>query len=102
MSVNRINKILLCSKVEFKSIGKVEFYASASNRVVSDFRTFFLPMLKYNNFNVEFAFHPADGKDEKVILWPRNKDTHTLNLGLYRYSQLLYDRMVFLDRKFSE
>ncbi|KMZ92505.1 hypothetical protein PVMG_06320, partial [Plasmodium vivax Mauritania I] len=70
MSVHRINKILLCSKVELKSIGKVEFYARASNRVVSDFRAFFLPMLKYHNFSVEFAFHPADGKEEKVVLWP--------------------------------
>ncbi|GAW81485.1 hypothetical protein, conserved [Plasmodium gonderi] len=102
MSINRINKILFSSKIELMSIQKMEFYASTSNAVVKDFCTFFLPVLKYNNFNVEYMFHQIDGKEEKVILWPRNKDTHIINLGLYKYSQQLYDRIIFLDRKFSE
>ncbi|CRH00599.1 conserved Plasmodium protein, unknown function [Plasmodium relictum] len=102
MSINRINKVILCSKVELKSIEKIDFYATTSKSIVKDFCEFFLPFLKYNNFNVVCNFHNTKEKNEKVVLSPKNGDKHIINLSLYKYSQQLYDRIIFLDKKFLE
>ncbi|VTZ69059.1 conserved protein, unknown function [Plasmodium chabaudi chabaudi] len=101
MSINRINKIILCSKVELKSIEKMEFYTNTANDVVKDFCECFLPTLKYNNFHVTYTFNTVQDH-EKIILWPRNKDIYTINLNLYKYSHQLYNRILFLDSKFAE
>ncbi|CXI60405.1 conserved Plasmodium protein, unknown function [Plasmodium berghei] len=101
MSINRINKIILCSKVELKSIERMEFYTTIGNDVVKDFCEFFFPTLKYNNFHVIYTFNTVQDH-EKIILWPRNKDIYTINLNLYKYSHQLYNRILFLDSKFSE
>ncbi|VWU52797.1 conserved protein, unknown function [Hepatocystis sp. ex Piliocolobus tephrosceles] len=102
MSVKRINKIILCAKVELKSIEKIDFYVNVTNPVVKDFCSFFLPTLKYNNFNIPYNFYQAKEKNEKIVLHPQNKDTHIINLNLYKYSQQLYDRIIFLDTWFYE
>ncbi|SBT36553.1 conserved Plasmodium protein, unknown function [Plasmodium ovale wallikeri] len=102
MSINRINKAILCANVGFRSIEKIDFYVSASNPVMKDFCTFFLPSLKYSNYNVSWSFHPETNGDEKIVLFPKNNDVHIINLKLYKYSQQLYDRIVFLDAKFYD
>ncbi|CDU18771.1 hypothetical protein YYC_05269 [Plasmodium yoelii 17X] len=101
MSINRINKIILCSKVELKSIEKIEFYTNIGNDVVKDFCEFFLPTLKYNNFHVTYNLNTVQD-DERINLFPRNKDIYTINLNLYKYSHQLYNRILFLDSKFFE
>ncbi|KAI4839749.1 hypothetical protein MKS88_001650 [Plasmodium brasilianum] len=102
MNINRINKIILCSKVELKSIEKIDFYSGATNSVVKDFCAFFFPILKYNNFHIPYTFHHTTDDDEKIVLFPKNKDKHIINLSLYKYSQQIYDRIIFLDKKFSK
>ncbi|EUT90559.1 hypothetical protein PFAG_00915 [Plasmodium falciparum Santa Lucia] len=42
MSINRINKIILCSRIELKTIDKIDFYTEASNNIVKNFCDYFL------------------------------------------------------------
>ncbi|SOV11589.1 conserved Plasmodium protein, unknown function [Plasmodium sp. gorilla clade G2] len=103
MSINRINKIILCSRIELKSIDKIDFYAEASNNIVKNFCDYFLPQLKYNNFNILYTFNkPEKNTKEKIVLFTRNGETHIINLSLYKYSHQLYERIIYLDKKFLE
>lgn len=102
MSITRINKIILSAKEELKHIKQIDFYSSTSNNIIKDFCNFFLPFLKYNNFEIVCNFHTIQDDNERIILTPKNRDVHVMNLRLYKYSQQIYDRILHLDRKFQE